>query len=81
MTRSNAQGVHIVHTLLFALFGASNQAAQPNVRAEQLCPARDVAPIWRVDVRNRSSPEHAPRLGAALMLEIDEHLSGASLLS
>jgi hypothetical protein len=44
-TRSEAQGVHIVHTLFIARFGAPNQAGCTSVRAGQLCLGRDFARI------------------------------------
>ena len=80
-TRSEAPGLHIVHTLLLAHFGAPNQATLTAVRAWQLCHARDFAPNGRADLRNRTVPEQAPHYGAALILKIDEHHGSGFLLS
>jgi hypothetical protein len=44
-TRSEGQGVHIVHTLVRGHIGARNQAAA--VRAGRLCLTLDFAPIGK----------------------------------
>ena len=44
-TRSEAQGVHIVHTLFLAHSGAPNQAARTADQQKQLSLERDFAPI------------------------------------
>jgi hypothetical protein len=80
-TRSKAQGVHIVHTLILARFRHPNPQAQAAVRAGRLRLARGSALIGRADLRKPAGRKQPSRSGAAPMLEIDEHHGGGFLLS
>jgi hypothetical protein len=74
-SRSEAQGVHIVHTR----FRRPNQAAYTAVRAGRVCLARDFVPIRRVGPLTRPRTSTAP--GSGPDAEIDDNHGGGFLLS
>jgi hypothetical protein len=78
-TQSEAQGVHIVHTLSLPAFGAPDQAAYMAVRAGRLCLARDFTPIGRVGPLTRPRTSTAP--GSGPHAEIDDKHADGFLLS
>jgi hypothetical protein len=81
-TRSEAQGVHIVHivhTFLLARFGAPDQAAYMALRSGRLCLERDFAPIGRAGPLARPRTSTAP--GSGPHAQIDDNHGDAFLLS